>query len=434
MTVAAADARGGHGVVTEAPVASAHALSAPRSATYAARIFHSAAEISRPDWQQVCAGAAAPIFMDLRFVEATEAALKPACRFWFVIVYAGEEPVACAALTAMAVDFTDFGDPRVTWLVKYNPLLRRFRAMKVLFCSMPGSPGDRSIAFSPAADNARVLAVLDDLMVGVATKAGLDAVIFKEFSPPEADAMKPLLGLGYLRVEVPPMHLLDPAFANFADYTAALRTRYRQQVNKSTRKLKGSGIVSTVLTDPDEILRRYTDDTHAMYREMTLKSDLRLEVLPAEYYRELVRRMPGQVELIAMIKDDRLIAFGWCLYDETTYHMMYAGLDYRLNKDFDLYFNLMYAGFDRALRRGAQRIHVGQTATVFKSRMGCFSEERTIYTKGVGFFMSRLFRYGSSLLVIKKPSNPAVGHFQASPIDKNGPRCRSPFVILPAAN
>jgi predicted N-acyltransferase len=240
--------------------------------------------------------------------------------------------------------------------------------------------------------------------------------------------MDPLLARGYLRVEVPAMHLLDPAFGSFAEYCAALRTRYRQQVNKSARKLKGANIVSTVITDPQEILRRYTPETHEMYCEMTRKSDLRIEVLPYAYYDELVRRMDGQMELVALIQDDRLIAFGWCLHDADTYHMMYAGLDYRLNDQFDLYFNLMYAGFDRALQKGVKRIHVGQTATIFKARMGCFSEERYIYTKGIGFFMSRIFRYGSSLLVVKKPSNPPSDIFkrQRAP-NENGPRSRGPL-------
>jgi hypothetical protein len=61
-----------------------------------------------------------------------------------------------------------------------------------------------------------------------------------------------------------------------------------------------------------------------------------------------------------------------------------------------------------------KRIHVGQTATVFKARMGCFSEPRYIYAKGVGFFMSRIFRYGSNFLVIKKPSNPPSDIFKRS--------------------
>ena len=380
--------------------------------TYTARVFETVAEIARADWETVCSSSAAPIFMDLRFAAATESAMTPECRFWFVIVYDQSEPVACAGLTAMTVDFTDFGDRRVRWLVKYNPLLWRFRRMKMLFCSLPGSPGDRSIALSAAADSAAVLALLDDTMVELATQARLDAVIFKELAPADVAWMDPLLQRGYQRVEIPAMHLLDPAFGTFADYCAALRTRYRQQVNKSTRKLKGSGIVSTVLTEPEEILRRYTPQTHEMYREMVGKSDLRVEVLPHAYYLELVRRMGRQMELIALTKDERIIAFGWCLYDDTTYHMMYAGLDYRLNDEFDLYFNLMYAGFDRALQKRVKRIHVGQTSTVFKARMGCFSEERYIYTKGIGFFMSNLFHYGSGLLVIKKPSDPPSDLFK----------------------
>jgi predicted N-acyltransferase len=386
----------------------------PDAGSYSVRVFDSVAELERSAWNELCASSDAPVFMDLRFAAAVEAALKPTCRFWFVIVY--DEllrPAACAGLTAMTVDFTDFGDRRVTWIVKYAPFLRRFRNMRMLFCSLPGSPGDRSLVIAPTADSHKVLALLDREMLRLAAETRADAVIFKELAPTDLDATKPLLELGYQRVEIPPMHLLDPAFGKtFAEYCAALRTRYRQQVNKSVRKLKGSDIVSKILTDPQDILRHYTRETHAMYEEMTRKSDLRIEVLPYEYFCELVRRMDGRMELISFIQDERMVAFGWCCYDKMTYHMMYAGVDYRLNKDFDLYFNLMYAGFDRALRMGVSRIHVGQTATVFKARMGCSHEQRFVYTKGVGIFMSRLFRFGSSLLVIKKPSNPPADIFK----------------------
>lgn len=386
----------------------------PGAGAYTIRVFEAAADIERTAWDGLCASCAAPVFMDLRFVAAVEAAMKSTCRFWFVIVYDDEcRPAACAGLTAMKVDFTDFGDRRVTWIVKYAPFLARFRNMRMLFCSLPGSPGDRSLVIAPAADNGKVLALLHEFMLRLASEIGADAVIFKEFAPADLDAMKPLLGFGYQLVEIPAMHLLDPTFGGtFADYCAALRTRYRQQVNKSVRKLKNSGIVSTVLTEPDEILRKYTRETHALYEEMTRKSDLRIEVLPYEYYCELVRRMDGRMELISLAREDRIVAFGWCCCDDTTYHLMYAGVDYGLNKEFDLYFNLMYAGFDRALRKGVSRIHVGQTATVFKARMGCSHEQRYVYTKGVGFFMTNLFRLGSSLLVTKKPSSPPADIFK----------------------
>ena len=149
-----------------------------------------------------------------------------------------------------------------------------------------------------------------------------------------------------------------------------------------------------------------------MYRHMVLKSDVKVEVLPIAYYLAMVDRLQGQLELVTFIKDARVIAFGWCLHDEQVYHMMYAGLDYSLNNEFDLYFNLMYAGYDRALQSGAATINVGQTATVFKSRMGCYSEPRYIFAKGLGPLMSGLFYYGADILVIKKPSNPPSDIFK----------------------
>src|SRR5438045_3512613 len=99
-------------------------LAAP-AAGYAIRVFETSAEIDRAGWQKVCAGAST--FTDLRFLAAVEAGMKPACQFRFAMVYDGDEPVACAGISAMQVDFTDFGDPRVSWLVRYNPLLWRFR-------------------------------------------------------------------------------------------------------------------------------------------------------------------------------------------------------------------------------------------------------------------------------------------------------------------
>jgi hypothetical protein len=64
-------------------------------AGYAIRLFETSAEIDRAGWQKVCAGAST--FMDLRFLAAVEAGMKPACQFRFAMVYDGDEPVAAPA-------------------------------------------------------------------------------------------------------------------------------------------------------------------------------------------------------------------------------------------------------------------------------------------------------------------------------------------------
>jgi predicted N-acyltransferase len=207
--------------------------------------------------------------------------------------------------------------------------------------------------------------------------------------------------------------LFKPSFPDFSHYCAALKTRYRQQINRSTRKLKNSGVVLSVLTDPEEILRVYTPQVHALYHQMVAKAELNLEVLPIDFFRQLTSRLSGEVELIAFSKDSTIIAFGWCLHACSTYTMLYAGVDYLLNDEFDLYFNLMYAGLDRALRKGVSRIQIGQSASTFKARLGCYSEPLYVFAKGRGPLMSPLIRYGANLLIAAKPAPPASDIFKS---------------------
>jgi predicted N-acyltransferase len=389
-------------------------VSATPARSYTCRVFNSIDEVTLDDWRRVCAEAKASVFLDPRFIAGVETSMKQQCRFWYVIVDGDDgRPAACACLSATTIDLLDFTDPRVAWVIRHCPkLLSRLRHLKMLFCSLPGSPGEKSLAIAPSAASEGVLSALDALMDKLAARNGMDAIIYKEFAPDDLETMKPLLAHGYRCIDIPPMHWLKPSFADLAQYCDALRSRYRNQIKRSAGKLKRSGIDPLVLTDPNEILKVYTPDVHAMYCKMVAKSDLKIEVLPIEYFRQITSRLAGQIELIALARDSRILGFGWCLRDDSTYHMMYAGIDHALNDEFDIYFNLAFASLDRALRARVARINVGQTATVFKSRMGCHSEPRHVFTKGVGPVMSRLFYYGANFLVIKKPSKPPANIFK----------------------
>jgi peptidoglycan biosynthesis/recognition FemAB-like protein len=381
---------------------------------YTHRIFESIADVDLPAWQRVCREAAAPIFLDPRFVAAAEAGMQQSCRFWHVIVYDDGRPVACASLTGMTLDLADLADPRLGWLIRHAPgVLSRFRKLKVMMCGLPGSPGEKCLALVPAADGAQALSRLDAAIGELASRDAMDVIGFKEFGERDLEWMRPLLALDYRCIPSLPMHLFTPAFPDFTHYCAALKTRYRQQINRSTRKLKNSGIELAVLTDPQEILHAYTPEVHALYQQMAAKAELNLEMLTIEFFQELTRRLAGELELVAYSKDSRVIAFGWCLHAGSTYSMLYAGLDYRLNDEFDLYFNLMYAGLDRALRKGAGRIEVGQSAGVFKARLGCHSEPLYVFARGLGPVMSRIIRYGARLLIAQVPAHPPSDIFKS---------------------
>ncbi len=221
----------------------------------------------------------------------------------------------------------------------------------------------------------------------------MDIIVYKEFGSDDLAWMDALLDLGYGRIPTQPMQFFRPSFANFAQYCAALSSHYRKQITRSMRKMKSAGVELSIVTDPQEILRLYTAEVHDLHSQMVAKAEINIEVLPIEFFHELASRLQGKVELVALSKDARIIAIGWCLQDASSYHLLYAGLDYQLNHEMDLYFNLMYATLDRALQKQVAKIHVGQTADAFKARLGCYAEPLYAFAKGRGVVMSRLVRY-----------------------------------------
>jgi hypothetical protein len=286
--------------------------------------------------------------------------------------------------------------------------LSRIRQLKGLFCGLPGSPGQNSLAVI----SADALAALDQAIGEVATRAGADVIVYKEFSTEDLPRMDRLVEFGYRRIPTQPMHFLKPAFPDFAHYCAALSSNYRKSVQRSTRKLQPAGAEVKVFTDSDEILRVYTPEVHALYYQMVGKAEVNIELLPTEFFRQLTSRLKGHVELVTIIKEARIIAIGWCLNVGSAFHLMYAGLDYQLNRELDLYFNLMYAALDRALRSGAAKIHVGQTASAFKARLGCHAESLYGYIKGRGLLMWPLVRIGADLVLSQMPTSPPADIFR----------------------
>lgn len=374
------------------------------------RVFDSIEQVDLSAWEHVRAGGGSSIFIDPGFMSAVESSMKQDYRFWYAIAEEdGGRPAACGALCAMTIDIADVTGQGVASVLRRLPEpLSRIRQLKGLFCGLPGSPGQNSLAVI----SADALAALDQAIGEVATRAGADVIVYKEFGIEELPRMDRLVEFGYRRIPTQPMHFLKPAFPDFAHYCAALSSNYRKSVIRSTRKLKPAGAEVKVFTDSDEILHVYTPEVHALYYQMVGKAEVNIELLPIEFFRQLTSRLKGHVELVTIIKEDRIIAIGWCLNVGSAFHLMYAGLDYQLNRELDLYFNLMYAALDRALRSGAAKIHVGQTASAFKARLGCHAESLYGYIKGRGLLMWPLVRFGADLVLSQMPTSPPADIFR----------------------
>jgi hypothetical protein len=394
---------------------------------YTYRLFDSIDKVDVADWQRVSSACCEPIFSDRRFIAAVESGMRRDYRFWHAIVYNERSiPVACASLSVASIDFADLADPRLASVLRRLPrALSRLRNFQILFCGLPVSIGQHSLALIPESDPRETLSTLERVTSELAKESRAHVVVYKDFGSDDLEWTSSLLDLGYRQVATLPMYSFTPSFADFQQYCGSLRSHYRYKVNRSIAKLHTAGIKISICTEAKEIINIYTPEVHNLYLQVVSRAAAKLETLSIEFFHQLATRLRGQVDLVLLSKDSRVVAFGWCLTHNSTFHMLFAGLDYELNTQADLYFNLMYAWLDRALRKQPSRIDAGQTAGAFKTRLGCYSEPLYTFVKGRGPFISLIVRLSADFsLTRREPAAHARHVFKID--DESSPALNAP--------
>jgi len=383
-------------------------------ARYHVRVVEGAAELPIADWSRV-REVAATVFMDPRFLATVERAFRGHGRFLHALVYdESERPQAWASICSFPVDVVTLAGPGIRAVVgRVRAILPRLGLARTLFVGLPVSLGQSHLAISPDADPEAVLAALDTALEVIAAREGAWLVVWKEFDPAGAVRLDPsLFARGYRRAASPVMHELEARFADFPGYCAALTSHYRNDVRRSERKFRASGFRVVHMHDAEQIRRVYTPDVHRLYEAVVARSTVKLEVLPVEFFRELVRQFPDLVSLTAVYDGDRIVAFNWGMMDGRVHHYLFCGVDYAVARDADLYFNLMYHQLDDALRRGPERIEVGQTADAFKARLGCRPTPRYFYVKPCRLAARVALRHGFRLFFPDRPPVPTYAVFR----------------------
>lgn len=370
------------------------------------KVYHfTGTDLPWADWEQVRQQAAGDtVTMGQRFLHCVECSISNPDKMWYVLVYDDGRPLASACLSSMSVDLGIIAGPGVQrFLGRVRKLFPPFLILRVLFCGLPISLGQKSLLFTREADTAVILPLLDELVVKLAHNNRTQFAVYKEHGEGDLQDLAPLTRYGYRRAESLAMHVFKEPFQNFTHYLSNLNSHYRYDIRRSLRKMERAGVQTMRWTDPVEIRRHYTAEEHQLYLAVVQKSETQLEILPLTFFHKLTRQFPGEVALTALLRDRKIVAFNWSLHTDNKYQFMFCGINYQLNNQLDLYFNLMYIELDHALQAGTSEIKVGQTAPAFKVRLGCTQRPLHMYIKGSGLFSRMLLASCFSILFPKKP-------------------------------
>jgi predicted N-acyltransferase len=348
-------------------------------------------------------------------------------KVWYVILRNDVgEPAACACLTEFTVDLAIVAGSGLKKIIgAIRRVFPRLFYFKIMMCGLPVSNGQGSLRIAPGVDHAWVLEQLDSMMHELAAKCGAKFLLFKEFTAAECEQMKSLLQLGYTFGASLPMNMFERKFSDFEQYLAALKAHYRQDIRRSKKKLEktGPGFTLARITGGPELEQMYSEEVHKLYLAVVERAESKLEILPREFFLAMAREFRESISFTYIRSGERIVGFNWALRSGQTYRFMFCGIDYKLNEDAELYFNLMYAELDNGLKADVAAIEVGQTADLFKARLGCFQIPLAFYVKATIF--QGLLRRSARFLFPARPPAPAYDIYKAAQSGSTGPGART---------
>jgi predicted N-acyltransferase len=348
---------------------------------YRCEIFRSIEEVDREEWNQLRRDDD-DLYMDPRFIRAVENSMSGDTAFQHVLLRdARGRPTASACLSSYLVDFTLFAGKGMKWLAR---AARRLVTAKVLFCGLPVSAGQSNVRMAPHADAPRVLRMLDELARDFATQHKAPVVVFKEFGAEQCPVLGELALLGYRNADSLPMNHVRIRCNSFDEFCSQLRSHKRYTIQRSRKKFGASGLRVLQLTGADGAAAMYTDEVHRLYDAVLDRATVKLERLPAAFFRELACQLPENTVFTFVLDGRRVAGFAASAFMGDSYHQMFIGFDYELNPQTDLYFNLFYNALDYGLRHRFKHFYFGQTSDTFKSqKLGCTQQPLTLYVKAL---------------------------------------------------
>lgn len=184
-----------------------------------------------------------------------------------------------------------------------------------------------------------------------------------------------------------PTIILTNHFHSWEDYVGTMKANYRRRIRQLSVPFSEIHKMQLACSHFDSIM-------YDQYRGVLKRSKGKLETLSLEFFQQL----PSTFNLTAFYNSEKLI--GWYIsssYKEKFYFFM-GGVDYRVNRQFNTYFNILLNVVREGIEKGASIIDLGQTAEIPKLRLGGKLVEKTMGGYHSNRILRKFMEAGKSLL------------------------------------
>jgi len=176
---------------------------------------------------------------------------------------------------------------------------------------------------------------------------------------------------------------LPKNIGSFDEYLAAITSKYRVRHKRAFKKL--GNIERRVLTQDQVVF--YLDKIYAYYLDCANNAGFNATLVPKEYFLNLSINMPKSFQIYGLFDGERLIGFYSFLINGSNFEAHFIGFDGLLNRERQLYQNMLYFMVEDAITLGCKKIIFARTAIEIKSTVGAIPIEMDLYMKHSNFFI-----------------------------------------------
>lgn len=330
-------------------------------------VYTAATDVPLMDWYSIVTPE--QLLMRAPYLTALETAQRSQMETRYAIVYEYGHPVVFAYFQLLPfggkiAQAAQLGSKRLVNFIACNA-----KNKWLLLCGNACMTGIRGYVHSPEISEEKAQAYVLQLMEHMAKQdARIAAFSLKDIA---AQAQRPAR-MHTIPTE-PCMELaLSPCWRTFADYLAAMESKYRQRANSAMKKSAEVSVSELSAEDIAAHEHRLMQLLGNVIRDDTFN----IMETKCGYFAALKNRLQADFRLYAYWHEGELVAFRSSLYRGTVLDAHFVGYELSLNHDLKLYQRLLYDTVKESIEAiGISHISFGRTATEIKSTLGALPVE-----------------------------------------------------------
>lgn len=357
-------------------------------------VYDRACDVDINSWKEVLQDK--NLYLELDYLKILDATPSENFKSRFVILFHNNKPSGIAYFQVIdfkAAVFGDLLDSKVNQIKSSRTRLFEHYIdksgndviMRLLTCGNNVVSGEHAFLFKEKLSAGQQFKIIETLIEGIGKKekirGKISAVLVKDFYTPIQGAPKCMFNTEkYIEFNVEPNMVVDiPCqVKNLHDYIALFSKKYR---NRAKAILKSSeNIISKNLT-VEEIANNQTE-FYKLYEQVYNNAKFKLVKLPENYFYECKKIFGERFVFTVFYRSGKPVAFCSAIDLNTScLEAHYIGFDYELNKELDLYQNILYEFLKQAIALNKKRLNLGRTAAEIKSTIGAKAQKLTCYVR-----------------------------------------------------